>query len=183
MQFTLVYQGDLPPTARAAEKHRIRLEISPQMERLWKNPPFSDLSQYIDPCHPEPTSYIGKKIGPVHYIPCISKALHMRAELHVRLLSSSKPGSLLQAGDIDNRLKTLLDALSIPDDQQAKPGENMDEGEQIFCLLENDELVTRIDITNDRLLTVENHSKHCLAVIEVHPVASRVTMDNMSIAV
>ena len=100
----------------------------------------------------------------------------MRAELHVRLLSSTMPGGLVHCGDIDKRLKTLLDALSIPTSQQCSDG-------RMFCLLEDDRLVTRIDVTNDRLLTVSSHSRETLVLIEVHPVASTVTMANIGISV
>ena len=53
----------------------------------------------------------------------------------------------------------------------------------MFCLLEDDRLVTRVDITNDRLLTVPDHSRDAIVVINVHPVASTVTMANIGISV
>jgi len=56
-------------------------------------------------------------------------------------------------GDIDNRVKVLLDALKTPktcDEIQCSPesGEN-----PFFCLLEDDSIVTSLNVTTDRLLT------------------------------
>lgn len=183
MRFTLIYQGDLPPSGGSQEKWRIRREIEPQLRRLWTVPPFDSIARYKDPTYRPNDCYVGKKVGDVEYIPCISTKLEMRAELHVHLLSATLPGGLVRSGDIDNRLKTLLDALSIPAPQQVPQDPKTEPDGQMFCLLEDDRLVTRVDITNDRLLTVPDHSRDVIVVIKVHPVASTVTMANIGISV
>ncbi len=71
----------------------------------------------------------------------------MRAELKIRLLSAAVPGGLLH-GDIDNRLKTLLDALSIPTLQQMPEDPEIDLDGRMYCLLEDDGLVTRVEVSN-----------------------------------
>ena len=54
-------------------------------------------------------------------------------------------------GDLDTRIKTLLDALTIP--QVFTAEEKPEEGENpFFCLLSDDKLITQIKITADRLL-------------------------------
>jgi hypothetical protein len=56
-------------------------------------------------------------------------------------------------GDIDNRLKTLFDALQIPDanqDYQSNPPA-ADE-RPLFCLLENDRLISKVTVETDTLL-------------------------------
>lgn len=118
MRFTLVYQGDLPPKGRAEEKWRIRYEIEPQLRQLWTVPPFDSIAKYKDQNYKPNDCYVGKKIRDIEFIPCISDIIKMRAELHVRLLSAAMPGGLVHCGDIDNRLKTLLDSLCIPSLQQ-----------------------------------------------------------------
>ena len=183
MRFTLVYQGDLPPSGNSQEKWRIRREIEPQLRKLWTVPPFDGVAKYKDQSYQPDTCYVGKKVGAVEYIPCISSRLEMRAELQIRLLSAAMPGGLMQYGDIDNRLKTLLDALSIPTLQQMPKNPETDTDGRMFCLLEDDRLVTRIDVTNDRLLTEPDHSRNAIVLINVHPVASTVTMANIGISV
>jgi len=78
----------------------------------------------------------------------------MLARLSIKLLRPEAPGSLItQGGDIDNRIKTLLDALRLPIEAELPPGIAPTDFETpFFCLLESDTLVTRLDIDTDRLL-------------------------------
>ncbi len=183
VRFTLVYQGDLPPSGKSQEKWRIRREIEPQLRKLWTVPPFDEIAKYKDQSYQPDSCYVGKEVGGVEYIPFISTKLDLRAELHIRLLSAEMPGGLVQYGDIDNRLKTLFDALSIPNPQQIPKNSETDPDGRMFCLLEDDRLVTRVDVANDRLLTEPDHSRKAIVLIDVHPVASRVTFANIGIAV
>jgi hypothetical protein len=59
-----------------------------------------------------------------------------------------------QGGDVDNRIKTLLDALKVPNDPSALPdGISLTEDEDpLFCLFEDDNLITSLAIKTDRLL-------------------------------
>jgi hypothetical protein len=56
-------------------------------------------------------------------------------------------------GDIDNRLKVLFDALKMPEVVSDLGGmEISDDEDPFFCLMEDDDLATRVSITSDRLL-------------------------------
>jgi hypothetical protein len=183
VRFTLIYQGDLPPSGNAKDKWRIRREIEPQLRKLWTLPPFDSIAKYIDPTYQPNDCYVGKKIKGIEFIPCISTRLYMRAELSVRLFSASMPGGLVLHGDIDNRLKTLLDALSIPTEQQIPKNPEIDSDGRMFSLLEDDKLVTRVEVANDRLLTESDQSRNAIVLIDVHPVASTVTLANIGISI
>lgn len=70
------------------------------------------------------------------------------------MLRPSSPGDLVNKGDIDNRLKTLLDALSapaqptqIPDGMPATSDED-----PMHVLLEDDSLITRLNVETERLI-------------------------------
>jgi hypothetical protein len=100
------------------------------------------------------------------------------------LLSSDLPGGLFTYGDIDNRLKTIFDALSMPRNvQQVPSGRATEPDGRPFCLLEDDKLVTRVNVTNDRLLSARPMSQEALVLIRVQPLAFRVTTANIDIAV
>ncbi|TQV68338.1 hypothetical protein [Denitrobaculum tricleocarpae] len=182
MQFTLIYRGDLPPKASADDKWRIRREIDPQLRKLWSLEPLNDIEDVTRPNDAPALIYVGKTVGDIEYIPIVSKALKLQTKLSIRLLSATKPGGLVQHGDIDNRLKTLLDALSIPSKQQIPDNADLDADGRMFCLLEDDDLVTSIDVSNDRLLTEEDHSKQAIVIVDVQPVALSVTLKNLAIA-
>lgn len=52
----------------------------------------------------------------------------------------------------------------------------------MYCLLEDDRLITSINIANDRLLKVDSYSKKAFVIIDVRPTASLVTLDTMAVA-
>ena len=75
--------------------------------------------------------------------------------LHLLFLRHDVPGSAIQAGDIDNRIKTLIDALRPPQtqnelvDTDSTPREGED---PFFCLLEDDNQVSGFTVETDTLL-------------------------------
>jgi hypothetical protein len=185
MRFTLTYQGELPPNAGAKEKWRIRRILEPQLRLLWDQPPVSDLSKYKDPNYLPRDCYVGRSKFGFEVIPLITTALDLRAKLDVLLLAANLPGNLIrQGGDIDNRLKTLFDALSMPANAQQVPNNpDVESDKRVFCLLEDDKLVTSVAVSNDRLLSVPDGSNDVLVVLRVHPIAFRATFANVALAV
>ena len=76
---------------------------------------------------------------------------------------------MAQSGDLDNRIKTLFDALKIPREASALPSDAKPDEDQkpFFCLLQDDSLITKFSIEADRLLEpVQDHSE-VLALIRV----------------
>src|SRR5262249_54247495 len=73
-------------------------------------------------------------------------------------LRRDQPGNLIVSGsgggDIDNRIKVLLDALRVPhNDSEVDADVNVsDEPNPFYCLLEDDGVVTDLNVTTDRLL-------------------------------
>ena len=88
------------------------------------------------------------------FVPIASNDLLVHCSLDILFLRPDPPGQLLKSGDIDNRVKTLLDALKMPQGEQdlgryLKP--QADE-EFFFVLLEDDGMVTRLAVEADMLL-------------------------------
>jgi hypothetical protein len=139
--------------------------------------------RYQDPDYQPNNVYVGRTVGELEYVPLISDRLSIQAELEITLLSAARPGGLLNhTGDIDNRLKTLLDALSVPTNQQAEAQLTFaPPDKRVFCLLDDDRLVVRLDISNDRLLSLEPGSRDAMAIIRVRPVAVKGTLANLSL--
>jgi hypothetical protein len=88
-------------------------------------------------------------------VPLVSEAGGFTCSLEILFLRRGQPGDLIASGgDIDNRIKVLLDGLRMPKDGAEFGGLAIDVGEDpFFCLLEDDNLVTNITVTTDRLLT------------------------------
>ena len=74
--------------------------------------------------------------------------------MDVLFLRPDPPGQLVTSGDIDNRIKTLLDALKMPGGNQDLGRYHAPEPDEdpFFVLLEGDQMVTRLAIETDMLL-------------------------------
>ncbi|MDE2134129.1 MAG: hypothetical protein KGJ49_05980 [Alphaproteobacteria bacterium] len=100
---------------------------------------------FVDLCEPI-------KVGERTVIPLVRKSLSLACRLTVLFLREEDPGALFfKAGDLDGRLKTLLDALKMP--SPADDAKYPSAHDPLYCLMESDTLVTRFDVETDRLLT------------------------------
>jgi hypothetical protein len=74
--------------------------------------------------------------------------------INILFLRPESPGRVLKSGDIDNRLKTLFDALRIVHnaDELGRYKAPADEEDPFFCLLEDDSLIDHLSVETDRLL-------------------------------
>lgn len=161
MQFRLTYDGPLysGQASRAKHVHEIRRHIRVQMRELWNQKPLSNKGYQSWRTSPPDTGregdyFLQEQRGSVPFVPLVSERNHLLARLDILLLRPAPPGDLINhGGDLDNRLKTFLDALRIPTATELPPGYVPSPDEQPFdCLLSDDKLVTAISIECDRLL-------------------------------
>jgi hypothetical protein len=162
MEFRLVYQGPLPAASgntRTKIKHHIRKALHPQLKELWYADRF--LRKYYmtleDDGHRRFERLADKyKICGDPFLPLVGTAAGDEAcALDILFLRRDHPGDLIKhGGDLDNRMKVLLDALRIPIECQEVCGEKPTADEDpFFCLLQDDRLITELRIVTDRLLT------------------------------
>jgi hypothetical protein len=167
----------------AEEKHAIRKSIHKQLAKLWQTVPdlkmrseaHSILSAPPARGTPGQVGFTVTMAAATHreslwktlgdnfdrcgykFVPLISKQLKLTCGLDVLLLQRDGASLLRRAvggTDIDNRLKTLFDALQIPPNCQEIPAgaKEADEEPYFFCLVEDDCLVTDVRVTTDRWL-------------------------------
>ncbi|HTQ62342.1 MAG TPA: hypothetical protein VMI32_19100 [Candidatus Solibacter sp.] len=157
MEFTLVYWDTTLKAAstnnkRSWEKHQIRLALSEQLENLWKvNPSLHSedpLGQIQDGLA---QNYERCGVG---FIPLVLEKWCLVCTLDITLLRPGVAGRIVSpVGDLDNQIKVLLDALRLPKDKgemQLSPGEV--NPSRIYCLLEDDKLITSIRVSSSQLL-------------------------------
>jgi hypothetical protein len=168
MKFNLVYRGDLKSNGDPAHKHEIRRVFHRQLSNLWRDRPLGDLAKYIK-IDPDKGDALGIKRRGFKFVPLISPRLELVASLEILLLRPESAGNMItQAGNIDNRLKTLMDALQIPKENQIPKGATPQSDESFFyCLLEDDHLVTSLDIRTNKLYDTVQSSNEVLLVIGV----------------
>ena len=182
MKFKLVYVGELKinPKKRSQHLQEIRDILSPQLKRLSEISPYNEIKNKL-----EKKGKGIRVVGGAKFFPLITPDLNLLAELDIQILHPE----LLETprADIDNRMKTLLDALKRPQSSH-EIAENMDKSEICYTLLDDDHLVTKMTINTSHLLYKspsprKNHDYELLIIITVNIKASKGTSDNLAVIV
>ncbi len=93
------------------------------------------------------------KRGSFYFAPLVTNELALTCRLEIQFFRREPAGALiLQGGDIDNRVKTLFDALRVPEETQVKNMRPAEDETPFFCLLQDDILVTGFSVNTERLL-------------------------------
>lgn len=175
MEFRLTYQGplyaarehEIPKQARLKHKHDIRKQFHIQLSELWKLD--SRLAQYssknsITEIDGSTTVVSGLthlyKIYESHqikWVPLVNDTWGVACALDIPFLRHEAKGGIVHGGDLDNRIKTLFDALTIPQQKNEIPDDVVPQSEPdpFYCLLSNDRLIAEFRVTSDRLLLPE----------------------------
>jgi len=150
MEFTLYYRGNLSANGSRKDKHSLRLHFSQQLHELWRN--RADRPDLLFRALPDLTKdSFSKRVGPLRFAALVSKG--RVAELDITMLRPEAPGSIIsKGGDIDNRIKTLLDGLRQPASSDELPDGLAATDDVYLCLLEDDRLVTQLSVRTQQLL-------------------------------
>jgi len=185
MDFRLIYCGELKSDGNLKHKQAIRRYFHHQLAELWNQVPLKDCRHWIDFDPPDNETTIVRQIGQFHFVPLINSEVELIAELDIILLRPEPPGCLItQSGDIDNRLKTLFDALRMPqNDDEIPEGDAPGNDETpFFCLLEDDKLITKVAVTTDRFLLPPTGTSEVFLLVHVTVRASRQTIGNIALS-
>ena len=157
MEFYLTYQGLLKSNRGPRDKQMIRRAFHPQLRELTKYPPYPK----------KPEGLVSR--GDFTFAPIVNKAIGIGADVSITMLRPEAPGHfVMQGGDIDNKVKTLLDAFSVPQDNQIlKDDHPVPDESPLFCLLEDDNLITSLEIKTGRLLVPTDNPSEVFLMIHV----------------
>ncbi|MDH4161494.1 MAG: hypothetical protein OEW15_02230 [Nitrospirota bacterium] len=182
MKLVLHYRGKLNANGKPDHKHDLRRHFHQQLATLWKQAPLSDQPGLLGERRTGEYSLL-RPLGSFIFAPLITNEMNVVAELSITLLRPESPGHLItQGGDIDNRLKTLFDALTMPRHENALPRESSPTTDEnpFFCLLEDDNLVTAVAVRTEQLLEPNVDSTHVDLFINVTTNVTRQTMGNFA---
>lgn len=170
-------RGQLPPDKRgtAPAKHAIRRELHPQLRTLWLQHP--GLRGAFDPrkekggiSRIEELARLYSHSG-FRFVPLIKKD-HFACELDILLLRRQEPYRAFDpVGDLDGRVKTLIDGLRMPQIGQ-EVGDNQPTADEdpFFCLMDDDSAIFNFRVTVDRLLVPpepQEPHRDIVAIIDV----------------
>lgn len=177
IEFRLLYEGELPPSgnkSRVTEKHEIRRVFHPQLRRLWQQKPSlkqyafqwfhksAERAGFVDPGPDKPElrlelgfQEMGRFWARAGYelVPLVIPAFALQCSIEILLLRPEQTEVFSEWADLDGQVRTILDALRMPDEPNETANATPEEDEHpLFCLLQNDKLITEVKITADRLL-------------------------------
>lgn len=207
MRFRLVYDGPVLATRGKAEpgqsdpkaghKHNIRRAFHIQLKRLWEQDRFlNECSTTMDlwGVAGEPTVPLRDRLAGLYkacdrsFIPLVVEEFSLHCSLRILFLRREVPGGVIRSGDIDNRIKTIFDALRMPQSAAELFGnEEPPEGEDpMYVLLRDDGLIAHAEIETDTLLEPPPPEKggndHCRVIVDVALRPVYVNMFNVSFA-
>jgi len=164
VEFILTYEGPLASNGRPDQKNEIRRALHPQLKDLWS------CSRALD--HLRTTgedSNLLRTIDGHDFIAIVHSFFDFRAKLDILILRPEQPGGIVVAGgDIDNRPKTLFDALACPRGVRDLPKNWIPEPDEtpLHCLLEDDGFISRVNVRTSQLLNPPDPT-HVKLIIEV----------------
>lgn len=185
MEFTLVYRGRLPSNGTLKDKQQIRRELHRQIKVLWAQIPLVEQPpDRLKESPPPGEISVVQRVGDFRMACIVTQRLDLVADIDVTMLRPGALGGIIaRGGDIDNRLKTLFDALRMPKSaDELPPGDKPLDGETpvFHCLLEDDSLITDVRVHTDRLLDSANLSE-VLLLIRVRTKQTRATWANIGL--
>jgi hypothetical protein len=135
VKLTLTYRGQLPAkkTGVTDTKIALRKTFHPQIRAQ------------VDPLLPaDMRPKLHSPVGEFVFLAPVHRQLRTAVELDVLMLV---PRRGTTAGDVDNRLKTLVDGLTRPaSEEQLKGFLPLDAAEPTYCLMDDDRLVQRLSV-------------------------------------
>ena len=172
VEFRLVYKGRIPSQQShgvVEAKHDIRLDVHEQLRALWREHPvlykwskFDEAEAQGARSHADILADNYQRCN-MRFLPLVNNRAGLACALDILFLRRDPPGSpIISGGDIDNRLKVLIDGLKMPKEcsqlpRNWKPGPTHD---PLYCLMEDDGLITDIRVTSDRLLIPATEDEH-----------------------
>jgi hypothetical protein len=199
MQFRLTYEGELLSNGHSQHKHEIRKKFHPQLRRLWDITPSLKAMRHpvldLVEVNREPDisriDYLASEFSRNGYqfVPLVTRDLEVSScSIDILFLRPDAPGNVIAKSDIDNRLKTLFDALRMAEGKAELGGYDLPSADEIpfFCLLEDDALVTKVSVETDFLLqpTGAEFSKNdarLVITVTINPLITRLDLRFRSI--
>lgn len=129
MKFHLIYDGPLRGD-HVRDKKAIRKRLHPQLAELWTTHPALTHLKSVRMDFQDPTTGATSQMTRLdilaatftkfgfRFVPLVNQHYGLSCNLDILMLRREQPGRIvMQGGDIDNRIKTLFDALRMPVNQ------------------------------------------------------------------
>ena len=178
MELVLTYEGRIPAQRSDLEViWDIRKSFDRQLRKVWGKAPFAVLKEWEEGTGSKPPQFTRQQGGHT-FVPLYGKDVGVGVDLNITLLTGMPPQqAIINAGDLDNRIKRLIDGLRAPKDK-GEMSKNLPATGRWHCLVEDDSAVLGLQARLGAYLGNDDPAIS-FAIVRVRPVAMRVTMDNL----
>jgi hypothetical protein len=158
--------------------HQIGGPVIGAVRRLHTGPTPPPPVELLDLC--KPINKHGRLFRPL-----VRESYALHCGLKILFLRKEPPGAIYQAmtyqgGDIDGRIRTVLDALAMPQHVEQMV-DDQDAPDPMHCLLEDDSLISGLGVEGERLLTDQSHPRdYARLIIEVDVRVRQTTIYNLA---
>src|SRR5262249_29612296 len=112
--------------------------------------------------------------------PLVRESYALHCGLKILFLRHEPPGKIYQGGDIDGRIKTLLDGLSMPQHKEQVEADKTGEPLLVYTLLEDDSQISGLSVESERLWgSADMPPDHVHLTIEVDVRVTQATIYNL----
>lgn len=165
-----LYPGPVWPPPRI----RMRDDGTPALDHDYLYVDHGKVRTILDLCEPI------EKHG-AWFRPLVRETYALHCALKICFLRQEPPGRIYQGGDLDGRIKTLMDALAMPQHAEQILERDISQQHPIYCLLEDDSMISGFEIESERLLGDQSNSKEWVKLtIEVDVRVRQATIYNQS---
>src|SRR5277367_2634167 len=171
VKFSLTYDGELLSASdkhnRVQNKNQIRFDLASQIWPIYCAGDFSRFQLDHNTIVQSGVDFYG-----IGFFPLLTRKMNASCSLAIRFMRNDRLGDIVHGGDLDNRLKTLFDALRLPEQDnevlpKLYPSELSDNDVKLCgCLLEDDSLITDLTVNTVTIMRPQPKN-HVRLVIDV----------------
>ncbi|MGV8831687.1 MAG: hypothetical protein ACOH2N_06910 [Devosia sp.] len=180
MELILTFEGRIP--AQRSDLGVIwtmRRSFSTQLQKVWGKEPFGILKKWEDSEFAAGAPKFTRSNGDQTFVPIYGRDVGVGVDLDITLLTGMpQQKAILSAGDLDNRIKRVVDALRVPKGH-GEMAKDLPSGGRWYCLLEDDNAVLSISTRLGAYLGSDDPSVS-FAIVKVKPIAMTVNIGNLA---
>ena len=208
VRFRLFYEGSLGSQSGRPEehqrdpksdhKHDIRMVFDRQLKHLWETMPslaawetdggILGMNFHKRVSMKSALYNVQPELAGYKFVPLVCAEFGILCKIDVLILRRDKPGGIWTSRDIDNRVKVLFDALSVPRNMnqlgpKARAGAKDGDAIPVCVLLQDDSLITQMNVETDELLAPPNGAddSYSRVMLTVDLSIYRATMANIGV--
>ncbi|AZO45394.1 hypothetical protein EJ076_31985 [Mesorhizobium sp. M7D.F.Ca.US.005.01.1.1] len=145
MDIYLTYRGQIPSKKSSLDAiWAMRRSFHGQLVKLWGKEPFAILKKWEDSNFAAEAPNFLRKVGDQLFVPFYSEAIGVGVKLEINLLTGfPQQQAVISSGDLDNRVKRIIDALRAPT-QKGELIASLEPDTRWYCVMDDDSSVKEV---------------------------------------